>query len=233
MKRFLLGCLLGAMSFWGQMSCANIIKLSPVDDGRIVTNALGFWYTNTTDSTLHLSRSGSIVEYGILEFDFAGIPDAAEITGATLHLTTASIISNVGDAPATLSAYGFAGDGVVARGDQSIAATLLASDTYPTGATNSPPSGTPLSLKFASIDALISAAADDAFFGLRLYVPSYVTLPVYSSEATNEAFRPYLSIDYEVRQAGSAPEPNSLLLASLGTITLLAMRRCRVAENPH
>lgn len=227
MKRYLAVLILCVVGLSAQATYASLINLSPVDDGIITTNALGFWKSNTTSSTLHLSRSGSIVEYGILEFDFAQIPDLATLTGATLHLTTASIITNPGNVPATLYVYGFIGNGVVANGDQYAAATLLASDTYQTGAGNSPPTNTPLSLSFNNIDLLANAASGDNFLTLRLYVPSYVTLPVYSSEATTEAYRPYLSIGYDLQQGGSVPEPNSLALAALGVL-MLAVSRVRL-----
>lgn len=224
MKRFAAILALVFMSAWIQPTYASIISLSPVADGVITTNALGFWKSNTTDTTLHLSRSGSIVEYGILEFDFSQIPDWTILTGATLHLTTASIITNVGNNDATLSVYGFTGDGVVANGDQNATATLLTSETYQTGATNSPPRNTQLSLSFDTIAPLVSAALADDFFTIRLYVPSYVTMPVYSSEALYADYRPYLSLNYEPQQDGGVPEPNGLVLVAVGLLTLVASR---------
>lgn len=225
MKRYIVALFFCIVAMSARATSADIVTLSPVDDGVITTNALGFWKSNTTDSTLHLSRSGSIIEFGILEFDLTQIPDVAVVTGATLYLTTASIISNVGDNPATLSVYGFTGDGVVANGDQNAAATLLAFDIYQTGAINSPPPNTPLSLSFDTIDPLIGAASGNNFFTIRLYVPSYVTMPVYSSEATTEGYRPYLSIGYEVPQSGSVPEPSSVILLGAGIAGMAFWRR--------
>lgn len=226
MKRYIAALILCVVGLSAQATYASIINLSPVDDGQIVTLQGGYWaqQSNTDRSTINVSRSGGVISVGILEFDFAQIPDLATLTGATLHLTTASIITNVGDNPATLYVYGFTGDGDVANGDQNTAATLLASAIYPTGAVNSPPRNTPLSLSFDNIGPLISAASGDDFFTLRLYVPSYVTLPIYSSEATVENYRPYLSIGYNVQQGGSVPEPNSMALAALGLLLLAASR---------
>lgn len=226
MKRYWVTLMLCAAAFWTRGSYANLINLSPVDDGRIVNNVLGFWYSNTTDSTLVISRSGSIVSFGILEFDFSTLPDAAILTGATLHLTTSTIITNVGNAPATVYVYGFNGDGVVANGDQNASAATLSTDVYPTGTVSvgGYPGNTPLALTFDNVDPLYGAVSGNGFFTLRVLVPSYVTFPVYSSETANPAYRPYLSIDYSLSSNGTIPEPNVLALTAFGLMALAAAK---------
>ena len=196
--------------------------LASADGAVQFSGALGFEAITDGPSISTRRSGGNNVRHGVYEFDLSSIPAGATITGAPLRLTTAGLISNVGNADAVVEFFAWAGDGAVTEadhGDQPMSAgSLVADETYPSGGTI--PINTLLDIPFDSLAELQGAIdADAPFLSVRSETFNFVTFTVHSLETGNSAvLRPTLVVEY-------VPTPGAVALAGLFVCSGIRRRR--------
>lgn len=207
---------LGVLAFCG-IANASVILL-PVTDGDISDDGVLGYTVNTTNTSITTSSSGRD-HRGIYEFDLSSIPSGSKITGASLNLTLAGTLSNVGGAPAVVTFYGYTADGVITETDFALVSSALGSDTYATDATR-PAIGTTLTISLTDLTSMQSAS-DSAgrLFGIVSDVPNFVSFRVNSTDAAvADTLKPWLEVTY-------APEPSRMILLGVGGMALIGRRR--------
>lgn len=199
---------LSAAAAWG-----STLTIPATADGRVQFNgALGFTTTDDGPTILTQRSGGNNVGNGIFEFDLGALPDGAILTGATLQLTTAGLISNTG-ATADVSFHGAAGDGLITDDDHAnnSAATLLTTATYPTGSTIA--IGTLLEIALPDVSDLqaVLDGPDTDFYRVRSETVNFVSFNVHSLESTADVIKPSLVLTW-------VPEPGTLSLLGVGLL---------------
>lgn len=202
---------------WACSAGAAVI-LTPVADGDVADNGVLGFAVETTDTSLTTQSSGRD-RRSIYEFDLASLPSDAFITSATLYLTLAGTLSNVGGEPATVTFSGFTGDGVITETDFPLISSVAASETFATDMTRLP-IGTTVSISLTDLSSL-QAASESAgrYFGIVTDTHNFATFRVNSSEAdVVSGLKPQLEVQFVV------PEPSRALLFLAGLVTVLARR---------
>lgn len=199
---------------------AQLTIPAAVDGAVQYSGVLGYSVFTDEPSNRTSMSGGNNVRDAIYEFDLSPLPDDAVITGAALLLTTSGLVSNT-SSTATITFYGFVGDGAITQDDHGnlSADAQIAEQTYAVGGSG-PSVGSQLSIALDDI-AVLQAALDDEgsdYFGVRSETVSFVTFSVHSlehEESTNVA--PQLAITY-------VPEPGGLWLLTLAALPLLRRR---------
>lgn len=200
---------------------ASPITIKPTVDGAVqYSGVLGYSVADEDRNRTSMS-GGNNVRDSVYEFDLSALPAGATITGATLYLTTAGLVSNT-SGTADISFYGYTGDGAITEDDHGnlTPATQIAAETYATGGSGVA-IGTELMIPLTDL-APLQAAYDDAgsdYFALRSETVSFVTFTVHSLENTVSTadVDPRLEITY-------VPEPASLVMLGLPLLWLLRRR---------
>lgn len=187
-------------------------------DGHVQRNAVEFIVTDDSERVSTLRSGGNNVINGVYEFDLSALPSGATITGVSLKVTTAQLISNTGpEAPITFSA--FTGDGLINETDHELntTGTEIGTETYATGGSG-PAVGTLLMIDFDTVVPFQTAYDDISdFVTVRSQTVNFVNFGVHSLDTTTSGvLLPTLSVEY-------VPEPSSLMLLSL--VGLLIRRR--------
>lgn len=202
------------------------VSLNTVSSSDGDINVFGGPNVDTTDFIVSVQSSGGNETFGILEFDLSSIPDTAVITSARLRLETFGLITNVGNADVTVDYIAYAGDGIVALGDESIAGTNVASEIYSSGTVGN--GGTPanslLDINFSTLvpveDAVSGATSD--FLGIRLDTINFATFRVYSSDNAGGFLVPTLEVNFD---AEAVSEPGALGLFVMAVAAAGFIRR--------
>ncbi|MEM1422401.1 MAG: hypothetical protein AAGH64_00200 [Planctomycetota bacterium] len=199
--------------------------LASADGAVQFSGVLGFEALTDGPSISTRRSGGNNVRHGVFEFDLSSIPAGATITGATLRLTTAGLISNTGGNPADIEFFAWAGDGAVTEGDHGDQpmpeGSLVADESYPSDGTI--PINTLLDIPFDSLAELQGALdADAPFLSVRSQTFNFATFNVHSLETDNSAvLRPTLVVEY-------VPSPGGVALAALVSCAGARRRRSDV-----
>ena len=185
-----------------------------IDDGR--TRVFGGDEVDTTNESLTLTQSGSLIDNVILEFDISSLSASALLSSASLSLVQDGFASDIGSTAIPIEAFVYAGDGVVTIDDFDALATNIGDFSVPLSVTD----GDVLTFDFADLSEFQSIVASGAeFLTIRLETNSFATIGFASLEDPVFA-PPTLRIE-------SVPEP------SCAGMTLLLggflVRRGRVA----
>jgi hypothetical protein len=209
--------LLGVLAL-SAVASADVISIPASVDGDVSYNGvLGFTVDDADDRVTTSRSGGNNVRNGIYEFSLGGLPADAIVQSATLKVTTAGLISNTGPT-ADVSFHGYTADGAITEADHALnsAATLVASETYPTGGAGVP-IGTVLDIDLVDLMPLQDAVGSD-YFGVRSETVNFVSFSVHSLETGNStAMVPTLEVTF-------VPEPSTALLAALGMLGVLRRR---------
>ena len=200
---------------------ASEIRISAFADGTIKSaGVLGVSADTTSVSTLTARSGGSNINHAVYLFDLSAIPRSETIESASVELTTASLISNTNDT-AAVKIYGFGSDETIRPNDfdqpASEASLLLATETFPTGATNSPPINTVLTIPFTNLSPLEITRSGNQTLMLRSETENFVTFRIHS-------------LENELDQRGATlvvktvPEPDSSLFFA-AIISIACLRR--------
>lgn len=195
------------------------LPLAPSADGYVQFNGVLGYEVNTTSPIVGTARAGANnVRDAIYEFDLGGIPDGSVIDAVTLFVTTSLTISNSNGNPASISLFGYAGDGIVDSTDHRniTAGNALTSRDFALGTV----SGTLLEIDLGSAGiGLVQSLLGSDLLSLRSQTVDFVSFSTASLEHPSLAAAS-LVIDYT-----PIPLPGALVLFAPAALGLWTRRR--------